>query len=302
MLGNLKNFNLPEIEEKVLSFWKKNRIFEKSVAASASAKVEARQGRRDGKTKFFRFFEGPPTANGRPGTHHILSRAFKDIILRYQTMRGYYVSRRAGWDTHGLPVEIEVEKELGIKQKSEIEKFGIAEFNSRARFSTWKYKSEWEKLTERIGFWLDFKNPYITYHNSYIETLWWILKKVSERHLLKKLYKVVAWCPRCQTPLSNHELGQPDVYRKTKDLSIYVKFKVHGGKKKSEGNEYLLVWTTTPWTLAANVAVAVNPKLTYTKYQVGEDFFWSYNPPPKVPGLEISVVEKIAGSKLVGRR
>jgi len=301
MLEKIKNFNLPEIEEKVLGFWRKNKIFEKSVA------LRQAQGK-----KSFRFFEGPPTANGRPGTHHVLSRAFKDIILRYKTMRGYYVSRRAGWDTHGLPVEIEVEKELGIKQKSEIEKFGIAEFNSRAKLSTWKYKAEWEKLTERIGFWLDFKNPYITYHNSYIETLWWILKQVGERGLLKKLYKVVAWCPRCQTPLSNHELGQPDVYRKTKDPSVYVKFKVSakggsasGGKSqksKVKGSEYFLVWTTTPWTLPANVAVAVDPKLTYTKYQVGEDFFWSYNPPPKVSGPEISVVEKIAGSKLVGRR
>src|SRR3989344_6534633 len=140
MLGNLKNFNLPEIEEKVLSFWKKNRIFEKSVAASASAKVEARQGRRDGKTKVFRFYEGPPTANGRPGTHHILSRVFKDIILRYKNMQGYYVPRKAGWDTQGLPVEIEVEKQLGIKNKQEIEKFGIAEFNEKANSSVWKYQ------------------------------------------------------------------------------------------------------------------------------------------------------------------
>ncbi|HEY4475762.1 MAG TPA: class I tRNA ligase family protein [Candidatus Paceibacterota bacterium] len=284
MLKNLKNFNLPAIEEKILEFWKKNRIFEKSV-----------NNRRSQKQKPFRFFEGPPTANGRPGTHHILSRSFKDIIPRYKTMRGFYVSRRAGWDTHGLPVEIEVEKELGIREKSEIEKLGIAEFNTKARTSVWKYKSDWEKLTERIGFWLDFANPYVTYDNSYIETLWWIFRKISDQGLLKKMHRVVPWCPRCQTPLSNNELGQPDVYRKTKDPSVYVKFRI----KK---NEYLLVWTTTPWTLPANVAVAVDPKLTYTKFKVGKDFFWSYVIPPKSDGVEISIIEKIAGAKLVGKK
>src|SRR3989344_3790950 len=284
VLKNLKNFNLPAIEEKILEFWKKNRIFEKSV-----------NNRRSQKQKPFRFFEGPPTANGRPGTHHILSRSFKDIIPRYKTMRGFYVSRRAGWDTHGLPVEIEVEKELGIREKSEIEKLGIAEFNTKARTSVWKYKSDWEKLTERIGFWLDFANPYVTYDNSYIETLWWIFRKISDQGLLKKMHRVVPWCPRCQTPLSNNELGQPDVYRKTKDPSVYVKFRI----KK---NEYLLVWTTTPLTLPANVAVAVDPKLTYTKFKVGKDFFWSYVIPPKSDGVEISIIEKIAGAKLVGKK
>lgn len=280
MLKKLKQFNLPEIEEKVLKFWKENDIFKKS--------LKNREGQ-----KPFRFFEGPPTANGRPGMHHVLGRAFKDVILRYKTMRGYYVPRRAGWDTHGLPVEIEVEKELGIKNKGEIEKFGIAEFNTRAKASVWKYKSEWEKLTERVGFWLDFDNPYITYDKNYIESLWWVLARIAEKGFLKKLYKIVPWCPRCQTPLSSHELGQPGAYRKTKDPSVYVKFKI----KK---NEYLLVWTTTPWTLPANLAVAVNPKLTYTKYKVGNEYLWSHNPPPVVEGKEAEVVEKISGKKLVG--
>ncbi|MEK7554874.1 MAG: class I tRNA ligase family protein, partial [Patescibacteria group bacterium] len=174
MLKKIKNFNLPEIEEKVLAFWEKNNIFEQSLEL-----------RRKGKP--FRFFEGPPTANGLPGVHHALARAFKDIILRYRTMRGNYVLRRAGWDTHGLPVEIAVEKELGIKQKSEIEKLGIAEFNQRARLSVWRHKTEWERFTKRIGFWLDFEHPYITYENSYIESLWWIFKEIDQRELLTKL-------------------------------------------------------------------------------------------------------------------
>lgn len=284
MLKKLKQFNLPEIEEKVLKFWKENDVFKKS--------LKNREGQ-----KPFRFFEGPPTANGRPGMHHVLGRAFKDIILRYKTMRGYYVPRRAGWDTHGLPVEIEVEKELGIKNKGEIEKFGIAEFNARAKASVWRYKSDWEKLTERVGFWLDFDNPYITYDKNYIESLWQVFARIAEKGFLKKLHKIVPWCPRCQTPLSSHELGQPGAYKKTKDPSVYVKFAL---QKK----EYLLVWTTTPWTLSANVAIAINPKLTYTKYKIGDEYLWSHNPPPSslVGGksMEVEVVEKISGKKLVG--
>ncbi|MDO8467055.1 MAG: class I tRNA ligase family protein [bacterium] len=288
MLEGLKEFKLPEIEEKVLKFWKEKKIFEKSLKNREGAKP-------------FRFFEGPPTANGRPGLHHVLARAFKDIVCRYKTMQGFFVGRRAGWDTHGLPVELEVEKKLGIKNKSEIEKFGIAEFNSQAKTSVWTYKSEWEKLTERIGFWLDFEHPYTTYDNSYIESLWWVFSSIAKKGYLKKLYKIVPWCPRCQTPLSSHELGQPGAYKLTKDPSVYVKFKI----KK---NESLLVWTTTPWTLPANVAVAVNSKLTYTKYKVGDEFVWSYSPPPSPMADEngkqpqVEVVEKISGKKLVGLR
>ncbi|MEK7641353.1 MAG: class I tRNA ligase family protein [Patescibacteria group bacterium] len=293
MLEGLKEFKLPEIEEKVLKFWKEADIFKKS--------LKAREGKRP-----FRFFEGPPTANGRPGLHHVLARAFKDIICRYKTMRGFFVGRRAGWDTHGLPVELEVEKKLGIKNKSEIEKFGIAEFNSQAKMSVWTYKSEWEKLTERIGFWLDFDHPYITYDNKYIESLWWVFSEIAKKGYLKKLYKIVPWCPRCQTPLSSHELGQPGAYKLTKDPSVFVKFKLSSGGGSTSGGkrrtskEFLLVWTTTPWTLPANVAVAVNPKITYTKYKVGDEFLWSYNAPPKSGDKEAEVVEKISGKKLVG--
>ena len=303
MLKNLKQFNLPEIEERVLKFWKENNIFRQSSVLRQSS------------GKNFVFFEGPPTANGRPGMHHVLGRSFKDVILRYRAMRGYHVVRRAGWDTHGLPVEIEVEKELGIKRKSEIEKFGIAEFNARAKFSVWKYKTEWEKLTERVGFWLDFDTPYITYEPKYIETVWWILSQIDKRGLLKKLYKVVPYCLRCQTPLSSHELGQPGVYKKTKDPSVYVKFKIKrsraagssGFGQKSKIKEYFLVWTTTPWTLPANVAIAINPKLTYTKYLITDnasksesEYLWSYNPPPPIEGKKVEVAEKISGQKLIG--
>ncbi|KKU98831.1 MAG: Isoleucine-tRNA ligase [Candidatus Jorgensenbacteria bacterium GW2011_GWC1_48_8] len=178
MLKNLKEFSLPKIEEKVLEFWKSDRIFEKSLAKTKRGKK-------------FVFYEGPPTANGRPGIHHVLARVFKDIVLRYKTMAGFYAPRRGGWDTHGLPVEIEVEKSLGLKSKAEIEKFGIAEFNKKCRESVWKYKNEWERFTERIGFWLDLKNPYITYENSYIETLWWIIQQIAKRKLLYKGHKVV---------------------------------------------------------------------------------------------------------------
>jgi isoleucyl-tRNA synthetase len=301
MFKNLKQLNLPELEEKVLKFWETNDIFNKS--------VEARRGK-----KAFVFYEGPPTANGRPAIHHVLGRAFKDIILRYKTMRGYFMPRRAGWDTHGLPVEIEIEKELGIKSKPEIEKFGIAPFNEKAKASVWKYKDEWEKLTARTGLWLDFKNPYITYESNYIESLWWVFSQFDKNKLLKKYYKVVPFCPRCQTTLSSHELAQPGAYKKTSDPSVFVKFKIKSKFSTSSNNnnpEFLLIWTTTPWTLPSNVAVAVNPSLTYTKYKISgspstssgvkiEEFVWSYNPPPNKPGVEIEVVEKISGKKLVG--
>ncbi|MBI2024835.1 MAG: class I tRNA ligase family protein [Candidatus Harrisonbacteria bacterium] len=286
MLNLLKSFNLPQIEEKILKFWKEGRVFERIQELRKKSK----------KAKPFKFFEGPPTANGRPGIHHVLARSFKDVIPRYKTMRGFFVLRRAGWDTHGLPVELEVEKKLGIKTKQEIEKFGIVEFNTQAKMSVWAYKSDWEKLTERIGFWLDFNDPYITYNNPYIESLWWIFSEIERRGHLKKLHKIVPWCPRCQTPLSSHELGQPGAYRTTKDPSVYIKLKI----KNSKTNDCLLIWTTTPWTLPGNVAVAVNPKLTYTKYKVGGEYLWSYNVPPKTEKGEPEVVEKLSGKKLAG--
>ncbi len=290
MLKKVEKFSLPELEKRVLEFWKTDDTFKKSLENNK-------------KKKPFVFFEGPPGANGLPGIHHMLSRAFKDIVLRYKTMRGYYVPRRAGWDTQGLPVELGVEKALGITHKSEIEKFGIAEFNEQAKQSVWRYKEEWEKLTHRLGFWLDMEHPYVTYENSYLESLWWVFKKIHDRKLLKKFYKVVPYCPRCQTSLSSHELAQPGAYKKTSDPSLHVKFELIEAKSsKLEPKSYLLVWTTTPWTLPANVMVAVNPKLTYTKYKVGNEYVWSANPPAELNGQKIEVVEKISGKKLVGLR
>jgi len=285
MLKNFKEFKLPQIEEKVLANWKGNQVFKK---------LQERKSKKG----YFRFYEGPPYANGHPGIHHILSRVFKDIILRYKSMAGYSVPRRAGWDTHGLPIEIQVEKELGIKSKREIDNLGIEFFNKKAREIIWRYLDEWERFTLRIGYWLDFKSAYITCDNSYVESLWWIFKRIHERGYLKESRKVVPYCPRCETPLSSHELGQPGVYQLTKDPSVYVKFKLKT-KKSKEMQEYLLVWTTTPWTLPSNIAVAVDPQLTYTKYKIGNEYLWTYNPPPRLPN-EAEVAEKLSGKKLVG--
>lgn len=246
MLKKLEKFSLPLLEEKVLKFFKENDIFNKSLLKNK-------------KKKEFVFYEGPPTANGRPGIHHVLSRAFKDIILRFKTMQGYYVKRQAGWDTHGLPVEIEVEKKLGLKTKKDIENYGVAEFNKKCKESVWQYKEEWEKLTERIGFWLDLKNPYITYKNDYIERLWKIIKYIFEKGLFYKGYKVVPWCTRCGTSLSSHEIALG--YKSVKDLSVYLKFKL------KDKNSYILSWTTTPWTLPGNIALAINPELDYVEVE-----------------------------------
>ncbi len=326
MLRGLKEFKLPEIEEKVLKFWKEKRIFEKSLqqrqgtgdmgqgtrdkghgtgdTGQGNGKdVPTRSRGRSEKPNIFRFFEGPPYANGKPGIHHVLARVFKDVMLRYKSMRGYYVPRRAGWDTHGLPVEIEVEKQLGIKSKKEIEKLGIALFNQKAKEAVWKYKDEWEKMTERIGYWLDLKDAYVTYSNDYIESLWWILKEIWKRGYLKKLYKVAPWCTRCETALSSHELSQPGGYQRVKDPSVFVKFEIRNSKsERRKTKEYLLVWTTTPWTLPANMAVAVHPGTTYTKYKIGNEYLWSAIAPPKTGGEEAAVMERISGKKLVGTK
>ncbi len=295
MLKNIEKFSLPEVEEKVLEYWRKNHIFEASLK------------KRKGKKKFI-FYEGPPYANGKPGIHHVLARVFKDIILRYKSMRGYYVPRRAGWDTHGLPIEIATEKELGLKSKKDIEKIGVAAFNKKAREIIWRCKDEWEKMTERIGYWLDLKNAYITCTTSYIEGLWWVAKEASRRGFLKKSYKVVPYCPRCETVLSANELGAPDVYKKVPDPSVYVKFKVGNqksevGRQRSENkdNEYFLAWTTTPWTLPANVGLAVNSEVTYTKYKVGNEYVWSANEPPTVQGVVPQAIETKKGSDLIGK-
>ena len=276
--------NFPKLEKKVLRFWKKNKIFEKS--------IEKRKGKKD-----FVFFEGPPTANAPPGLHHMLSRIFKDIIPRYKTMRGFRVIRKGGWDTHGLPVELQIEKKLGINSKKEIEKYGIAKFNKDCKKSVWNFKKHWERFTERIGFWLDLENPYITYDPKYIETCWFILKKIFEKGLLYQDFKVVPYCPRCGTPLSSHEVAQG--YKKIREPAIYVKFKILNPDYK---NTSLLIWTTTPWTLPANVAVAINPKLKYILLKKNEEIFILAKERQKEIGFEGEIVQEVKGKDLVGLR
>jgi len=239
-----------KMEEEILEFWEDAKIFEKSL------KKAAPQGN-------FVFFEGPPTANGLPGIHHVLARAFKDVLPRFKTMNGFRVARKAGWDTHGLPVELQVEKQLGISGKPEIEKYGLKEFNQKCQESVWQFKDEWEKLTRRIAFWVDMKAPYITYENYYIETLWWILQEVDKQGLLYKGHKVVPHCPRCGTALSSHEVAQG--YKLTKDNSVYLKFKVIEGNNQVKAGDNILAWTTTPWTLPGNVALAVGAKIDYVR-------------------------------------
>lgn len=237
--------NYPELEGGILAFWQEQRIFQKSVAS------------RDPARKFV-FYEGPPTANGRPGIHHVISRTVKDFVCRWRTMQGYRVERKAGWDTHGLPVEIEVEKKLGIKRKDQVLAYGIARFNEECRKSVFAYKEDWDEMTRRIGFWVDLEHPYITYTNEYIETVWWILQQFWDRGLLYQGRKILPYCPRCETPLSSHEVSQG--YEEVEDPSIYVKVPVAGQK-----DTYFLVWTTTPWTLLSNVALALHPDLSYVK-------------------------------------
>ncbi|MFH1171549.1 MAG: isoleucine--tRNA ligase [bacterium] len=283
--------NFPALENDVLERWKKGHIFEKTLE-------QTNNGPR------FVFFEGPPTANGMPGIHHVLARAYKDVIPRYKTMRGFFVERKAGWDTQGLPVELEVERQIGVSGKKDIEKYGIEKFNEDCRKSVWKYKAEWEKLTERIGFWLDMEHPYITYEKEYIESLWWIFKQIWERQLLIKDYKVVPQCPRCETALSSHEVAQG--YEKVKENSVVIKLKVKGEKVKSEKGkvkkgDYILSWTTTPWTLPGNVALAVGENVEYViAAKNGERFVLAKVQAATVLGEGYTEEETIQGSELVG--
>ncbi len=267
-------------EEKILSFWQEKNIFKKTL------EKDAPKGE-------FVFYEGPPTANGRPGIHHLEARAFKDAIPRYKTMRGYHVRRKAGWDTHGLPVELEVEKQLGISSKKQIEEYGIAKFNEECKKNVWKYVDEWIDFTKRIGYWVDFDDAYITYKNPYIESVWNVIARADERGLLYKDYKVVPWCPRCGTALSSHELAQG--YADVKDLSVYAKFKIVGFD-----NAYFLAWTTTPWTLPGNVALAVGADITYVEAKVGEDIFVLAKDRLSVLEESYEIIAEHKGSEMVG--
>ena len=241
-----------EREKEVSKFWKEHHIFEKS--------IEEREGCPE-----YMFYDGPPTANGKPHVGHVVTRAIKDMIPRYRTMKGYQVPRKAGWDTHGLPVELEVEKELGLDGKEQIEQYGVEPFIERCKANVWKYKGMWEEFSETVGFWADMENPYVTYYDDFIESEWWALKTIWDKGLLYKGFKIVPYCPRCGTPLSSHEVAQG--YKDVKELSVYAKFPVVGKE-----NEYILAWTTTPWTLPSNVALCVNPEDTYCKVKAADGY------------------------------
>jgi isoleucyl-tRNA synthetase len=274
--------SFPALEERMLARWREEKVFDRSLAQREGAPV-------------WSFYEGPPTANGRPGSHHVLARAFKDVYPRYKTMCGFRVPRKAGWDCHGLPVELEVEKQLGISSKQEIEEFGIAEFNRRCRESVFEYVEEWNKLTERIAFWIDLDNPYVTLEDDYIESVWWSLRRLWDDDRLYEGHKVVPYCPRCGTALSSHEvaLGYEDV----KDPSIYVRFPL------LDNDASLLVWTTTPWTLPGNVAVAVAPEVSYVRARINNETVILAEPlVEKVLGEEAEVLDRFPGTDLVGRR
>jgi len=275
------NLNFVDREKEVLKYWKENDIFKKS--------IELREGR-----PAFTFYDGPPTANGKPHIGHILTRVMKDIIPRYKTMKGYKVLRKAGWDTHGLPVELEVEKELGINGKPQIEDYGVEPFIKQCKNSVWKYEKEWEKMSDRVGYWADMENPYVTYHNDYIESVWWSLKQIWEKGLIYKGHKIVPYCPRCGTSLSSHEVAQG--YKDVKEPSIYVKFKVKG-----EENLYLMAWTTTPWTLPSNVALTVNPGEKYVKVKCGDEvYIMAQALVDSVIEEEHEIIETFDGKSLLG--
>ena len=241
------SLNFVEREKEIIAFWKENDIFEKSVKKNEGGEE-------------FSFFDGPPTANGKPHIGHILTRVMKDIIPRYQTMKGKHVLRKAGWDTHGLPVELEVEKSLGMDGKQDIEKYGIEPFIKKCKESVWKYTDEWRKMSDRVGYWVDMDNPYVTYHDDYIESVWWALKEIYKKGLLYKGHKIVPYCPRCGTALSSHEVAQG--YKDVKETSVVARFRVKGRE-----NAYILAWTTTPWTLPSNVALCMNPDETYVEIE-----------------------------------
>jgi isoleucyl-tRNA synthetase len=308
--------SFPALEERILAWWKEERIFEKS--------LELRAGNQE-----WVFYEGPPTANGRPGVHHVLARVFKDIYPRYKTMRGFYVGRKAGWDCHGLPVELEIEKRLGIEHKEQIEAYGVAEFNRQCRESVTAYVDDWNRMTERIGMWLDLSDPYLTMTDGYIESVWWILAEFAKQGLLYEGYKVVPYCPRCGTALSSHEVASG--YQLVTDPSIYVRFPLvdpagvpGGGDPGGDGSSApgvtaaplgavqetaadgrpvsLLVWTTTPWTLISNVAAAVGPDIEYARARLGEEhLILAADLVATVLGPEAEVEETFPGSALVGR-
>lgn len=278
----VKQLSYPKAEVEILNWWKENKIFHKSL-----------QSREDGIP--YTFFEGPPTANGKPGIHHVMARTVKDLFCRYKTLKGFKVERKAGWDTHGLPVEIEVEKALGLEGRSQVEEYGVAEYNAQCRESVLKYKDLWDDLTSRMGYWVDQEHPYVTFENEYIESVWWALKKLNEKNFLYKGYKIQWYSPGSGTVLSSHEVSLG--YKETQDPSIYVKFPASG-----EENTYFLAWTTTPWTTISNMALTINPNLDYAKVAFeGENYIVAKDCAANVFGEDFEIVAEYKGFNLLGR-
>ncbi len=276
---NLEKIGYPQLEQEVLKFWQSNKIFEKSIST------------RD-EDKSWTFYEGPPTANGKPGIHHVMARTLKDLVCRYKTLQGYRVNRKAGWDTHGLPVEIEVEKALGIKHKSEVLDYGVEKYNQKCRESVFTYLDLWEKMTTRMGYWIDLKSAYITLDNNYIESVWWALKTLFDKGLIYKDYKIVPQDPKSETVLSSHELALG--YRETKDPSVYVLFKL------VNADEHFLVWTTTPWTLISNVALAVGSDIDYVKIKTEYATMILAKERLSVIDKEYEILKEMKGKDLAG--
>src|SRR5690554_4424817 len=286
-----KQIDYPKIGELILASWKESRIFEKSVNNREGAET-------------FTFYEGPPSANGTPGIHHVMARTIKDIFCRYKTLKGFQVKRKGGWDTHGLPVELQVEKELGITKEDIGKKISVEEYNKKCRETMMRFKSEWDDLTEKIGYWVDLDDPYITFDAKYIESLWYLLKQLYKKDLLYKGYTIQPYSPAAGTGLSSHELNQPGCYREVKDTSITAQFKIKGRE-----DEYLLAWTTTPWTLPANSALAVGEKLDYVKVRTFNPYTFAsqtvilaksrmdvyFNPKAK----DLKIAEYKAGDRLI---
>jgi len=278
---NPEKVGYPKLEEEILKFWEENKVFEKSVSS------------RD-ESKSFTFYEGPPTANGKPGIHHVMARTLKDLVCRYKTLQGFRVERKAGWDTHGLPVEIEVEKSLGIKNKSEVLEYGVEKYNEACRKSVFTYLDLWEKMTTRMGYWIDLNSAYVTLTNDYIESVWWALKTLFDKGLIYKDYKIVPQDPKSETVLSSHELALG--YRETKDPSVYVLFKL------VDADERILVWTTTPWTLISNVALAVGSDIDYVKIKLDDKTIILAKDRLEVIDKDYELIGELKGKELAGRK
>ena len=271
------------LEKEITNLWTARNVIKKNFDMN-----------QDG--EYFTFYDGPPTANGRPHVGHVLTRVMKDIIPRYKVMKGYKVIRKAGWDTHGLPVELEIEKKLGISGKEQIEEYGVEKFVKECKESVFTYVSMWEKMTNQIGYWVDMENPYVTYHNSYIESVWWALKQMWDKGLLYEGHKVMPYCPRCGTALSSHEVAQG--YKDVKDLTCVAKFKVEG-----EDNKYILAWTTTPWTLPSNLALCINKAYTYIEAKAGDEILiLAKDLADKVLGEDYEIAREFPGTQLLGTK